>query len=358
MPSSTPRLLRRRVERFFAALGVPDKALVLVAVSGGQDSVCLLDALQAALPNPRAHLLVVHLNHGLRGPASQADAVLTLAHAERLGLEYLEVGADVQAYASRHSIGLEQAGRNLRYQALLGVGLRRQAWAVATGHTQDDLAETLLLNILRGAGSLGIAGIQPLQSLRRAVFGPTYPELGFETPPDAELRFVRPLLDTTRVETETYCTELGLEFRRDESNQDPSFTRNRLRHHLLPLLSTYNPAINASLARLATLTADDEVELEQLAARFWVERPATGNGLVEITWDDWLSLSPAMQRRVLRRAAAHLLIDGGWSFQSIEDTRRLLAGRPARSRLALAGGVRLTTSRQGFKLVRADRGDP
>jgi tRNA(Ile)-lysidine synthetase-like protein len=348
----TVQSVRAAVERFVAQHSIPPNALLLAAVSGGQDSVCLLDALASTWPTIGGPLVAVHVNHLLRGPESTADASFVARMAARLGCECLTVEVDVAAYAREHALGLEEAGRYIRYQVLAETAACRGAWGAATGHTVDDLAETLLINLIRGTGSLGLAGIHPTQTYRLQSLGPSYGGVAkWALTDEAAVRVIRPLLDVTREQTEQYCHQQGLDFRRDWSNLDPAFLRNRIRHHLLPLLRSYNPSIVCALGRLAGVSADDEAELERSVDAAWQAHAAVGSAKVAFSWADWLAQSPAVQRRLLRRARTELSGTGAWSFDSLEAARLLLAGRPTRRRLSLGGGIQLSTTREGFQLT-------
>lgn len=351
MAGSVAARVRSTVERFLQTLPLPLDALLLVAVSGGQDSACLLDALAASRPGFGLRLAVVHVDHGLREAASEADADAVEGLAGRYALEALTVRVPVERYAKQHKLGLEEAGRLLRYRALGAETGRRSAWAAATGHTADDLAETLLINIIRGSGPRGLTGMPAVQHYTSRFLSLPDSHSRPGGAPRSDLRVIRPLLEVSRQDTEAYCREVGIEFRCDASNLDPTFFRNRVRHHLLPLLRTFNPSISTSLGRLARLLADDELELERLVASAWPEQAVRDGEALIFDWAGWLSQSPALQRRLLRRARAELSGGADWSFQALESARLLLAERPARRALDLGGGVRLTTSRQGFRLV-------
>jgi tRNA(Ile)-lysidine synthetase-like protein len=352
--TGTVERVRTAVERALAALEVPPDVRLLVAVSGGQDSVCLLDALSAVLTAASARLIAVHVDHRLREEASAADAAAAAALAGRLGLPSITVQADLANYARQERLGLEEAGRYLRYQALAALSQREMAWGAATGHTLDDLAETMLINLIRGTGPAGLPSIPAVQSYRRAGLGPPFPELEMSGLREAtELRVIRPLLSIGRRETAEYCAQAGLEYRVDCSNLDPLFLRNRVRHHLLPLLRTYNPSIVPTLGRLARLAADDEQELERAVDAAWSRAATVGPAEVAFSWDSWAGLSAAIQRRLLRRARRQLGGGEHRSFQSLESARALLGGRAPARRLSLGGGVHLLTSRVGFRLVAA-----
>ena len=358
MAAETVGRVRSAVERALAALEVPPGVRLLVAVSGGQDSVCLLDALCAIPKASSVRLTAVHVDHRLRGEASAADAIAVEALARQLGLPSIKVQVDLAAYARRHALGLEEAGRYLRYQALAAIARREAAWGAATGHTLDDLAETVLINVICGTGPAGLAGMPAVQTYSSARLGPPFPELhvsGQSSANAMELRVVRPLLSMSRQETAQYCAEVGLNYRLDCSNLDPVFLRNRVRHHLLPLLRTYNPSIIPTLGRLARLAADDEQELEHLVDAVWAREATVGPAEVAFAWDGWAALSAAIQRRLLRRARRQLGGGERWSFQSLESARTLLNRRAAGRRLSLGAGVSLLTSRLGFRLVATGR---
>jgi tRNA(Ile)-lysidine synthetase-like protein len=342
--------VRAVVERFLVQQSIPSQALLLVAVSGGQDSVCLLDALDAVVRPAGVQLGVVHVNHKLRVEAA-ADAEAVEALADQLDHEFFGFEVDVPSYARRHGLGVEEAGRYARYQTLATVARARGAWGAATGHTADDSAETLLINIVRGTSPLGITSIPTQQTYTRGSLGPPLSLPVSGSPAGSViLQVIRPLLSVSREETEQYCWEAGRRFRRDPSNLDPNFLRNRVRHNLLPLLRTYNPSIVPTLGRLSEMAADDEVELERLSAAAWRANATIKGATVAFVWRDWLAQSPGLQRRLLRRAGIELGA-GAWSFQSLEAARYFLASRPSGRRLSLGGGVKLVTTRQGFRLL-------
>jgi tRNA(Ile)-lysidine synthase len=204
-----------------------------VAVSGGSDSVFLLYALRELAPRWNLQLSVLHVEHGIRGEASLADAEFVRSLAEQFELPFHLHSARV----STSDGNLEQAARQARigfYRELLESGRLDR---IATGHTRSDQAETVLYRVLRGSGLAGLAGILPI----------------------AEPGLVRPLLELTRSEIQDWLCQHGIAWREDETNQDRSFARNRLRHEVLPLLKEcFNPRLEEALADLATLARDEE----------------------------------------------------------------------------------------------------
>ena len=230
------------------ALIVPGDTVV-VAVSGGADSLCLLYVLHALAPALGCRLHVAHLDHALR-PDSAADATFVAQRAASLGLPCATRRQDVAVLARQRRLSLEHAGRLARYAFLREVATevaaaidRPRTAPIATGHTRDDQAETLLLNLARGSGLAGAAGMLP-----------------------GRASVIRPLLDVTRAETEAYCAARGLTPRRDETNLSPRYTRNRLRQEVLPLLEAVQPSARANLARAARRLAGDLALIERLAA--------------------------------------------------------------------------------------------
>ncbi|MGA2435564.1 MAG: tRNA lysidine(34) synthetase TilS, partial [Bryobacteraceae bacterium] len=212
-------------------------ARVGVAVSGGADSVCLLLVLRELAPEWDLKLCVLHVNHGLRGEESDADARFVEELAAKFGLEFHCRQADVRRIAADTGDNLEQAARRVRrefFRSFLESGRLKR---VALGHTQSDQAETVLFRFLRGSGTAGLAGIRPV------------------TPEG----FVRPLLAVTRADVEEYLRARGAGWREDSSNRDLSFARNRIRHELLPTLTSgWNPALAAVLAGTASVAQDEE----------------------------------------------------------------------------------------------------
>lgn len=209
---------------------------VVVAVSGGADSIALLRAL-AALRSEDAggQLVVAHLNHGLRGAESDRDAGFVVQTACELGLRAIATKHDVGLAAQDRGDGVEEAAREMRYRFLIETARSVGARYIATAHTLDDQAETLLQRIVRGTGLAGLAGIPRVRGVDGATIG-----------------LIRPMLMVRRSEVLEYLAQLGQTFREDSSNTDRAYTRNRVRHDLLPQLARdYNPKVVEALARLA-----------------------------------------------------------------------------------------------------------
>jgi len=275
---------------------------VVVGVSGGPDSVALLDLLRRSEVSPH----VAHLHHGARGADADADADFVVALASRWGLPCTVGRADVPALAQREGLAFEEAARRVRYGFLLQTAQAARARAVAVGHHADDQAETVLMHLLRGAGLAGLRGMAPVTSFAALAPLLILPD-GSPAPRDVDVQLIRPLLQTPRAEIEAYCREQGLETRFDRSNLDTTLFRNRLRHETLPYLAELNPRISERLCRLAEVARADYALLEQLTEAAWAallveQRPEA----VTLALDGWRAQPLALQRLLLRRAAFHV----------------------------------------------------
>lgn len=295
---------------------------VVAAVSGGPDSTVLLSVLAALREDLRLDLHVAHLNHGLR-PEASLDAAAAAGMAASLGCSYHEATEDVAAAAARERRSIEDAGREARYRFLAAVAGRIQAAVIATGHTRDDQAETVLMRLLRGSGPRGLAGIPPVR-------------------PHGPLRVIRPLIETPRAEIAGYLARHGLQARADPSNRDLSMLRNRVRLVLLPILEGYNPDVRGALARLAGVMREEADALDALSAPR-VEAVLRGiRAPVLIAPDAFGRLPVALQRRALREAIRRVRGNGSpLAFVHIEGARLgVLAGRTGAVWEA-PGGVRI-----------------
>jgi tRNA(Ile)-lysidine synthase len=291
---------------------------VAVAVSGGADSVALLRLLLELRQELGIVISVAHLNHQLRGADAERDADFVAELAQRHGLEFHLAVRDVRAYAAEHKLSLEAAGRRLRYAFFRALIDQCKVDKVATAHTLDDQAETVLLKLLRGSGLRGLAGI--------------HPRLRAE---DGRVWVVRPLLGTARREVEAYLHRLGQPWREDLSNQDRRFRRNRVRQ-LLPLLEAeHNPEIRAALAQIAELARAEESYWTEKIAEIAPRLISHGGDSVVID-SHLLTAQPlALQRRLLRFAAEQVQLKLG--FEEVERLRRLLSAQGG-SRCELPAG--------------------
>ncbi|MBR4355581.1 MAG: tRNA lysidine(34) synthetase TilS [Elusimicrobiaceae bacterium] len=219
--------------RAFSVGLISRKDSVLVGLSGGADSVCLLHFLRYLAQEKHFRLAALHVNHGLRGRAATADQRFCKDLCKTWGIEFLVQKAAVKKTARQYQLSPEHAARKARYDVFLKVARQWGATKLALGHHLDDQAETVLLNLLRGTKAKGLAGIP----LRRAL--------------DEKIEIVRPLLCISRAETEAYLSNNGLTHITDQSNFDDKFTRNWVRSVLLPLLETKQPQIKKHLSQMA-----------------------------------------------------------------------------------------------------------
>jgi tRNA(Ile)-lysidine synthase len=260
----------RAIESRLAATWPPEAwadVTVLLAVSGGPDSVALLRAMAALSGTGEASLLVAHVNHQLRGDASDADEAFVVDLCHRLGVPCEVHRAQVDEIAADLGDGLEAAARSARYQVLEKAAARLGARYVVTAHTADDQAETILHRIVRGSGIAGLAGIARARPLGAATL-------------------IRPLLEFRRAELIDYLNELGQAYRVDASNDDTRLTRNRIRHELLPTLAErFNPGVVDALLRLGVLAGEVQTVIdgivEDLHERCVVEQ-GPGGVLVDV----------------------------------------------------------------------------
>ncbi len=304
-PSLAPsRSVRARVRRFIIDHDlVRSGERVLVAVSGGPDSTCLLLTLAELRRSLGLTLAVAYFDHRLRGPRAAArEERFVRSLAERLGLPLQRGGADVRGYARQHRRSLEDAAREVRYRFLARAARAEQCDVVAVGHTRDDQAETVLIHLVRGSGLRGLAAMAP--SARWPVGNRG----------DAP-RLVRPLLCLSREETDACCREARIVPLRDPSNRSRAYLRNRIRHELLPLLRRYNPRVDDALVRLADSASADVEALERLAGEALVSEQVE-DGIVRLSRRSLAALPEALQRHAVRLAVAS-------AFGGLGDARAL-----------------------------------
>ncbi|HDN80776.1 MAG TPA: tRNA lysidine(34) synthetase TilS, partial [Chloroflexi bacterium] len=304
---------------------------VIVGVSGGPDSLCLLHVLNRLKDEWGISLHVAHLHHQIRGADADEDASFVERIAKEWGLPITLEARDVPALARKEGMGIEEAARYARYQFLAEVALREGARTIAVGHNADDQVETVVMHWLRGSGLAGLRGMLP--RTRLVVGGKEY-----------DLWLVRPLLGVTRAEIEAYCREHGLQPRFDLSNLDTTYFRNLLRHELIPYLESFNPRFKELVRRSARLFADDYDFLHQQLEAVWpqVVESEEDEGIV-FSLPRWRELHPSMQRAVLREAVRRMrrgLRDINWIH--IEDARRALLTKGAGTKVTLPQGLLLT----------------
>lgn len=256
--------------------------LVLVALSGGPDSLALLHLLKGLQDKLGITLQAAHLDHGLRGDASAAEAQWVADVCRHWGIP-CAMGYWEAHDHPRQGLSPEEAARRARLDFLQKVQKETGAAVIAQGHHGDDQAETLIIRLLNGAGAGGLGGIKPVR-------GP----------------FIRPLLEVTRQEILDYCRDHGLEPRQDESNLTDDYLRNRIRHHVMPLLQQINPSLTQTLCRTAAVLQAEDAYLDRLAAQKLKEIEASGakagskTGAKELLVSGLNGLDPVLARRIIR----------------------------------------------------------
>ena len=300
---------------------------VLVAVSGGADSLALLYGLHALHSQLDCQLHIAHLNHCLR-PAD-ADADFVQQHAANLELPCTIQSTDVSRLVKQWKLSVETAARKARYQFYEEVSTQIGATKVALGHHQDDTAETVLMNLIRGSGSTGMKGIPPVR----------------------DFKFIRPLAGFTRQQIETFLASKGLVPRHDSTNTDTRYLRNRIRHELIPRLeSDYNPNIKVGLSRTADVLGAESEYLDTVAQEAFetcrvrdpdrVKAPATLESVV-LDREKFEQFHIAVQRRVLRLSFFEMLGSmGDLYFSHCEAMLSLIEGSTPNAALALPNGLR------------------
>jgi tRNA(Ile)-lysidine synthase len=343
-----------------------------IAVSGGADSVALLCLLVELRKDIGSILSVVHFNHRLRGTNADDDERFVADLAQRHKLELHCGSGEVSAYATEKHLSLETAAREMRYQyfrqLLREGGLNR----IATGHTLDDQAETVLLKIIRGAGGRGLAGIYPKLSVGSCQLSAVSSQ---------QISIIRPLLGTRRAELEAYLRSLGQSWCEDKSNRDLRHMRNRVRHGILPRLErNFNPGVREALAETAEIARAEEEYWEKEVARV-LPLVWQADGTIGVLKAAPLTHLPlALQRRVVRAATeclglrldfrhveeiiaqssnriATTVLPGGWMVQLEKDALRFATqrGKPEKLeyeyRLSVPGSVEVPETTSRFEAV-------
>jgi tRNA(Ile)-lysidine synthase len=319
-----------------------------IAISGGADSVALLLTLHAANATPRDSLGVglsaVHVHHGLRGAEADADQQFVEDLCIGLDIPLHLHQADVPERIAKTGETIEEAARAVRYDFFTTLLASGHADTILTAHTLDDQAETVLMKLLRGAWTEGLSAIHPIVTLPKG-------------------KILRPFLNTRRADIDAYLKSINQSWREDSTNTDTAFTRNKIRHELLPQLRAYNPNLDQTLANLAELAREEEarwqIELGRVLPQLLLPgKPVRGGGravstapgqsAISIELDRLRTLDPALRRRVLRAAARQL-----GARLSFDETSRLLAlcGFRADPTVAARTGASLHLSNH----LRADR---
>jgi len=293
---------------------------IIVGVSGGPDSLCLLGILRQA----GYSLIVAYFDHKLRDD-STADALMVEKIAKGLMLPCVVDGTNVRAWADEHKLSIEEAGRTLRYRFMFDLARQKNAQAVAVGHTADDQVETILMHFLRGSGLNGLKGMSHRSIIKSF---------------DVDIPIVRPLLDMWRDQTVVYCAINGLRPHYDSSNDSINFQRNRIRHLLIPSLESYNPKLREGILRMSqSLKGDHAFMLEMLEAA-WNE--VVTNMDEEMIAFDAVRLAASslgLQRNLVKQAMQTLRPGVDISYTVLERASKVIHADSASARGDLKGGL-------------------
>ncbi|OQW99626.1 MAG: tRNA lysidine(34) synthetase TilS [Desulfobacteraceae bacterium IS3] len=353
-------------DKFIANIGKTARKLfvsgdaVLIAVSGGADSVALLHALTILAPGLSLKLGIAHLNHQLRGENSDKDELFVSELAETLNLPCYLAKEDVLAYQKIHKLSLEEAGRRVRYEFFEKIRKEHGFDKIALGHHADDNAELILMNLLRGSGALGLSGI----------------------PSARNGNIVRPLINITRAEIMDFLTRQNLNHVSDDSNSDTRFLRNRIRHELIPILRDYNPGISGNLNRMSAILKSEEEWIESLITPAFEDctqplpRPLSetergdpisekgnigrlplpcreGGRGVRFSLSKLKSLHIAAQRRLIRKAIMMLKGDiRRITFDHIEAVISLSEKNSGSKNIHLPDRIRIEKNNEGIMFIR------
>jgi len=301
--------------------------IIVAACSGGPDSLALVHILSRLAPQWELTLAVAHVDHMFRGAESEADAVFVGEFCAGLGLAFYQTALDVPAFIGSSGRSAQDAARVLRYRYLRQIAASLGGAKIATGHHRDDQAETVLLNLLRGAGSAGLAGMKP-----------------------ADGDIIRPLLDITRDEIEAYCAEHGLKPRLDSSNLKTYYLRNYLRLELMPLLEArFNSNLTETLCRTARLVGDEHQFIAEQASCLSPDVIRQDNTYLDIDCQRLNILHIALRREIFRQAIAKKRGSlKGITFLHVERLVELAACGTVGSIIELPGGL---IARRGYDLV-------
>ena len=270
--------IHREVDKFFQTALIDLKNPILLAISGGPDSLSLLYSIVQFRDKFNLNLHGVHVNHLLRGKQSSADANFVIGEFKKLQIPFVIKSSDVKLFKVQHKFSLEEAARKARYAIFEEVAQMVGAEVVFLGHTADDQSETVLMNLIRGTGLNGLVGMRKL-SKSKSIGGVS------------SIVLARPFLHITREETESYCKEQGLAPCLDQSNLSSEFTRNRIRNDLLPNLELFNPNIKDSLVRLSRTLRHDVDLLEEKVDSIWPVVANYKNSKLVLS-TEWWKISP------------------------------------------------------------------
>ncbi len=323
-----------KVKKTVDSFGMLSPGDVIVAgVSGGSDSMALLFAfcdLRELYPD--IDVIVSHVNHGLRGAESDEDAEYVREAAGRLNFSFECVRVDTEGFRKKRGLSLEDAARELRYDFFNDILAKRSAQRIATAHTLNDQAETVIMRLIRGSGSRGLAGIRP--------------SVG---------NIIRPLINVTKLEAREYLRSKGVSWREDSTNSSNEFLRNRIRNELIPLLESYNPAIEQVLSRVAAVCAAEADFISAEAERkFSKLARVVGEGVLGDT-EKLLCEPPAIRFSVMRKSILAVKGDlNSVSAKHLFSIDEVVCSGESSAEVNLPGGVVFHTGHGVFFFTRED----
>ncbi len=302
-PQSTNDYL---IAEFSSAL--QDSSTIIAAVSGGADSMAMLHWLQELRQTIPFLLVACHVHHGIRGPSADRDAAIVEQFSLRYRIDFELVYVNVLQERELYKESVETTARRLRYAALQRVADRYGTCTITTAHHRQDQIETVLFHLLRGTGVSGLRGMPQKRSLGRH-------------------QLLRPFLSLSRQDLREYVTALDIPFAEDETNQDKAYSRNRIRHELLPYLrENYNPQVDEAILRLIEVSAQEDDYLQDVARTFIEQNVTLEKESVTCSLSSFSDLARALQRRCIKLLLEYLEPSVTWRFSQVEDIRLLASG--------------------------------
>jgi tRNA(Ile)-lysidine synthase len=305
---------------------------VLAGVSGGADSIALVYILLKLSPELGLQLGIAHFDHGLRTGESDRDAEFVVSVAKNLNLPCYSKKANVKKFSIHHKLSIEEAGRILRHKFLSETARKNGFDKIAMGHQKDDMAETVLINILRGSGSRGISGIPPKRDM-----------------------IVRPLIDISRSDIEYFLQSENIAHITDSSNMDTRFLRNRIRHRLIPLLaSEYNSEIVENLNRTAEIIRDEQTWLDSMTDPLYKRIQLPGDRFhIKLSIPELKKMPVAAARRIIRKAVFEIKGNlHGVGFRHMDAVLELITSENKNFQFDFPGPVRIKRENATLEIIR------
>jgi len=291
---------------------------VLIALSGGPDSVCMTTLLKSLQPSLGLTLMAAYIDHGLRPEETPEERAFCEEFCRSLGIEFISEPIDVKQYQEQHSLNLQEAARELRYQKLDELARRLDCARIAMGHNLDDQAETFFMRMLRGAGPGGLSGIPPVRG-----------------------NVIRPLMGIPRAEIEAYLNKENISFVVDSSNLKDVYMRNRVRSQLMPVVRELNPGILDTVERTVEILRDEEryfqIQVTKALMKLITRKTDT---VIELFLAPLMTMDRVILRRVLRRAIEETKGLRSIGFVHVEDIIRLIKEGDAGDRVHLPKDIR------------------